>query len=118
MTKLRLEEFRESIKKHNEEHPELKNCIYPNCINKIRPTWDNDVLCEEHQLLMDWWFYEKDGYSFCPETWDAFTNVKLPKPKGSDANMTAYRKRYCDWIKSLSESDYIGILKHQIGDDE
>lgn len=114
----KLEEFREEIQKHNKDHPELKGCIYPNCSNKIYPTWDNDVLCFEHMMLFEWWFYEEDGWKYCPETWDAFTGEKLRKPKGSDKDMIAYRKRYCDWIASLSESDYIGILKHQIGDDE
>ena len=114
----KLEEFRESIKKHNAEHPELKNCIYPNCPNKIQPAWDNDVLCFEHMMIFDFWFYEKEGYKFCPDVWDCDTGKKLPKPEGSDENMTAYRKRYCDWIQSLSESEYIGILKWSIGDEE
>jgi len=115
---MKLEEFREDIQKHNKDSPSLRNCIYHNCPNKIKPAWDNNVLCEEHSLLVMWWFYEKDGYKYCPENWDAFTGEKLKKPKGSDKDMTAYRKRYCDWIAALSESDYIGILKHQIGDDE
>jgi len=96
----------------------LGNCIYPNCKNKIKPTWDNNVLCEEHMLMFDWWFYEENGWKFCPESWDAFTGIKQPKPEGSDNNMTAYRKRYCDWIQSLPKAKYIEILKYQRGDEE
>jgi hypothetical protein len=115
---MKLDEFRAEVAQHNLDHPELPNCIYPNCPNKIYPLWDNKVLCEEHNLLVEFWFYEEDGYSYCPDIWDFDTGKKLPKPEGSDENMATYRKRYCDWIASLSPETYLAILKHQIGDDE
>lgn len=114
---MKLNEFREEIVIHNAEHPELKVCIYPNCPNHIYPLWDNDVLCQEHNLLVTYWFYEKEGYQYCPDTWDAMSGKKLRKPRGSDENMVAYRKRYCDWIASLTPDKYIKILKIQIGDE-
>jgi hypothetical protein len=114
---MNIDDFRTEIKQHNADHPDFKPCIYPNCPNKIYPLWDNQVLCEEHNLMVTFWVYEKDGWKYNPDTWDAFTNKKLPKPKGSDKNMTAYRKRYCDWIASLPAVEYLTILKHQIGDE-
>lgn len=115
---MKLTSFRAEIIQHNTDHPELANCIYPHCPNKIYPLWDNKVLCEEHNLLVTFWFYEKEGCYYCPEAWDAFTGKKEPKPEGSDENMDMYRKRYCDWIASLTPDNYLAILKHQIGDEE
>jgi hypothetical protein len=114
---MKLNDFRDEIMLHNAEHPDLKQCIYYGCQNRIDPAWDNDVLCQEHNLLFTWWFYELDGHQYCPEIWDFNSGKKLPKPLGSDENMTAYRKRYCDWIASLDPAEYERILKHQIGDD-
>jgi hypothetical protein len=34
----------------------------------------------------------------------------LPKSKEADIDMKAYRKRYCDWIQSLSPEEYKCIL--------
>ena len=114
---MNVTEFRAKIIQYNNENPSLSQCICPNCLNKIYITWDNTVLCHEHQLLMEYWFYEKSGYRYCPDIWD-MNGKKLPKPKGSDKNMELYRQRYCDWIASLSQNKYIKILKHQIGDHE
>ena len=114
---MKIDEFRKDIEKHDKDHPELPNCIYYNCVHKIKPAWDNQVLCEEHSLLFLFWFYEEGGYAFCPDTWDMDTGKKLPKRDGSDDDMTAYRKRYCDWIASLTNENYESILKHQIGDE-
>jgi hypothetical protein len=63
------------------------------------------------------WFYEKDGAKYCPDIWNV-NGSKLPKPKGSDKDMTAYRKHYCDWIASLTPIEYEQILKNQIGDND
>lgn len=114
---MNLLQFRKEILQHNLDHPELKRCIYPNCPNKIYKTWDSEVLCDEHRLVVEWWFYEKDGYKYCPDVWSMDTGLKEPKPEGSDENMAVYRKRYCDWIASLSPKEYLSILKHQIGDE-
>lgn len=115
---MKLEKFRERELQHDKEHPELPNCIYYNCTHKIKPAWDNKVLCGEHELMMLFWFYEEDGAKYCPDVWDMNTGKKLPKPKGSVENMAAYRKKYCDWIAALSEKQYLDLLKFQIGDDE
>jgi hypothetical protein len=112
-----LADFRKEIVQHNIDHPDLKNCIYPNCPNKIKPAWDNEVMCFEHQLVMEYWFYEEDGALFCPDIWDFPSGKKLPRPRCSDPDMTAYRKRYCDWIAALSPQQYLDILKIQIGDE-
>jgi hypothetical protein len=114
---MKLQAFRDEITQHNADHPELGTCIYPNCPNKIYPLWDNKVLCKEHNLMVTFWFYEKGGYSYCPDNWDLHTGKKMPKPEGSDENMSAYRKRYCAWIAALSPEDYLAILKYQIGDE-
>jgi hypothetical protein len=114
---MKLTELRAEIMQHNIDHPDLRFCIYPQCPNKINPAWDNEVLCEEHQLMMLYWFYEEDGAKYCPDTWDFPSGKKLPKPRGSDVDMTAYRKRYCDWIMALSPEQYLSILKRQIGDE-
>jgi hypothetical protein len=113
---MKLEKFRKEIEEHDKTHPELKNCIYYGCVHKIKPAWDNQVLCEEHSLMMLHWFYELDGSSYHPEIFDFDSGKPIPKRKGTDENMTAYRKRYCDWIASLSEQEYIDLLKYQIGD--
>lgn len=115
---MKLTDFRAEIQKHNAEHPELAPCIYPSCINKIKPLWDNQVLCAEHDLLVEFWFYEKEGFRYCPEGVDMDTGQPIPHTEGMDVDMAAYRKRYCDWIAALSPEAYLGILKHQIGDDE
>lgn len=112
---MNLTDLRSEIAQNNKDHPELPFCIYPNCPNKIKPAWDNQVLCHEHYLLVEFWFYEKDGWVKNPDTWDFPSGKKLPKPAGSDANMTTYRKRYCDWIASLSNAEYEKILLMQIG---
>lgn len=114
---MKLAEYRTKITTYNQAHPTLPNCIYPNCPNKILPQWDNQVLCAEHNLLVEFWFYEKDGYQYCPDIWSIDMGKKIPKPEGSDTNMTAYRKRYCDWIAALSPAEYESILKSQIGDE-
>ncbi len=115
---MKLEELRARIKVHDKDHPEYRQCIYSGCIHKIDPTWDNKVLCEEHDLMFRFWFYEEDGAKYCPDIWEFETGKKLPKPEGSDPDMKAYRKRYCDWIASLSPEKYLSILKHQIGDEK
>lgn len=115
---MKLTDFRKEIEQHNMANSKLPNCIQYNCKNKIKPAWDNEVLCEEHQLMMLYWFYEEDGVKYCPDTWDFPSGKKLPKPKGSDRDMTAYRKRYCDWIAALSPEQYLVILKQQIGDED
>lgn len=111
---MKIIDFRNEIVQHNLAHPELSNCIYPKCLNKINPAWDNMVLCLEHQMLMEYWFYEEDGAKYCPDVRDFPSGKKLPKTKGSDKDMSAYRKRYCDWIGSLSTEEYMNILLHQI----
>jgi hypothetical protein len=88
-----------------------KLCIVQGCQKIIDEAWDNNVLCVEHRLLFLYWFYEKDGAKYCPETFDFPSGKKLPKPKGSDENMPAYRKRYCDWILALSVEEKERILK-------
>ena len=115
---MNLQTFRFEIEQHNKDHPELKGCIYPNCPNKIKPAWDNDVLCHEHELIMLHWFYERGGCEYCPDNWSLESGKKMPKTKGMDRNMHEYRKRYCDWIASLSPIEYESILKNQIGDEE
>lgn len=115
---MKLNELKNKIEQNDKAHPELPNCIYYNCRHKIKPAWDNEVLCQEHELMMLHWFYELDGFSYHPEIFDLNTRKPIPKRKGTDENMAAYRKRYCDWIASLTESEYIQILKHQIGDEE
>jgi len=114
---MKLQTFRAEITQHNKDHPELKGCIYSNCPNKIDPAPDNQVLCEEHNLVMLHWFYELDGWKYGPESYDAFTGKKLPRRLGSDLTMVDYRKRYCNWIASLSPIEYLAILKNAIGDD-
>ena len=114
---MKLIDFRNEIAAHDVAHPELAMCIFPGCPHKIYPLWDSDVLCEEHWSMVEWWFYEKEGFRYCPDAWSMETGKKEPKPEGSDADMTAYRKRYCDWMAGLSHDAYLHILKHQIGDD-
>jgi hypothetical protein len=103
--------FRQEVSQNNTDHPTAKPCIAYDCQNKIETDqWDNQVLCEEHDLLIRYWGYELGGFNYNPEIFDFPTGKKLPKPKGSDANMTAYRKRYCDWIAGLSKEEYRRIL--------
>ena len=115
---MKIADFRKEIEAHNVAHPEIPKCIAYNCVNKIDPAWDNQVLCKEHEMVMLYWFYEENGVSYCPDVWSFPDGKKLRKLKGSDATMIAYRKRYCDWIAALTPQQYIDILKIQIGDEE
>jgi hypothetical protein len=114
---MQLEELRAEIQQHNTDHPDLPACIIPNCPNKVKPAWDNKVLCYEHKLVVDHWVVEKSGFQFDPEVRDFDTGKKLPRPAGSDENKATYRKRYCDWVTGLSPEIYLDILKYQIGDE-
>ena len=110
-----LAQFRAGIVQHNTDHPEAKQCIVYNCQNRIETgSWDNQVLCEEHNLMFLHWFYECDGAKYCPEVFSYPLGERLRKPRGSDKDMNAYRKRYCDWIASLSSEEYRSILLNQI----
>jgi len=114
---MNIDELRKGIIQNNLKNPDVPKCIFPHCPNAIDKSWDNDVLCREHRLLFLYWFYEENGWIYCPETYDIFTGKKEPKSEGSDVDMNAYRKRYCDWIASLSSEQYLLNLKRQIGDD-
>jgi hypothetical protein len=62
--------LRQRITQHNTEHPKANPCIAYGCQNKVESdSWDNKVLCIEHDLLFRYWFYELDGAKYCPETW-------------------------------------------------
>ena len=117
MPALTLIDYRKENEAFDAAHPANPQCIYPKCLHKVNLAWDNKVLCHEHEMLMLHWFYELDGWHYCPETWDMETGKKLPKPADSDVNMTAYRNRYCEWITSLAKTDYERILLFQIGGD-
>lgn len=113
---MKLSDYRKENLEYDKTNPTHPQCIYPNCNHRVNIAWDNKVLCHEHEMIMLHWFYELDGWHYCPDQWDFETGTKLPKPEGSDDNMKAYRKRYCDWIASLTKEEYERILKFQIGD--
>jgi hypothetical protein len=102
--------FRQEVEANNNMNSYGCNCIVYGCKNKVMTDqWDNKVLCCEHHLILTYWFYELDGAKYNPDIYDE-SGKKLPKPDGSDPTHNDYRKRYCDWILSLSKDEYRRIL--------
>jgi ribosomal protein L32 len=85
-------------------YPERKTlCAYPKCQNVIDNTEMGDqTLCCYHRMLIDFWFYEENGWEYAPNMKSLDTGKHYPTPK-QDPDLATYRNRYQAWAEGLGQ---------------
>jgi hypothetical protein len=92
--------------------PDRVKCVYPECKDVVDQTeLGDDTLCCYHRMLIDFWFYEKDGWKYAPDARDMQTGEIVRQPE-ADPDKATYRARWYKWANDLGQKERDRIVSY------